>query len=61
MNGQQLIRTIQKYGFEEFEIQFNFTDGHDPFPNVRTFTLDNVCDVGHSEKIVVLEGYEINK
>lgn len=64
MKGKELIRLIEKYGFEDFDFQFCFTDTPeegDTYPNVRTFKMTGVSDVGHSDKVVDLEGEEIIK
>lgn len=64
MKGKKLIQLIEKHGFEDFEFQFCFTDAPeegDTYPNVRTFTLTGISDVGHSNKTVDLEGEEIDK
>ena len=56
MLGKELKELCEKY--PDFEFEFSFTDGYCTFPNVRTFRNLELCDIGHSGKVVVLEGDE---
>ena len=56
MKGRELKKLCEQY--EDFDFEFSFTDGYSKFPNVRTFKNLELCDVGHSDKVVVLEGDE---
>ena len=53
--------TTGKYNnmISAFQCDFSLaTDGYSTFPNVRTFKNLELCDIGHSDKVVVLEGEE---
>lgn len=56
MTGEQLEELAEKY--MDFEFQFRFTGGCSKFPNVRTFGNIELCDIGHSDKVIVLTGKE---
>lgn len=57
MKAKDLINMIKN--FEDFDVEFHFTDGYSKFPNIRSFSLDGICDVGYSSKVIVLDGVEI--
>lgn len=54
MTGRELGKLCELY--PDFDFQFTFTDGYSRFPNVRTFTDLELCDIGHSDKVVVISG-----
>lgn len=56
MKGTELLKLAEQY--PDFDFSFRFTDGYSKFPNVRTFESLELCDVGHSDKVVVLTGEE---
>lgn len=56
MTGKELKQLAEEY--PDFEFQFTFTDGYNRFPNVRNFENLELCDIGHSDKVVVLTGSE---
>ena len=56
MKGKDLIKLAEAYS--DFEFEFRFTDGYSNFPNVRSFNHLELCDVGHSDKVVILTGDE---
>ena len=56
MKAKELIEKLKM--FEEFDVEFHFTDGYSKFPNIRKFSIDEICDVGYSDKVVVLDGKE---
>lgn len=56
MKARELAELLLEY--EDFEVQFNFTDGYSKFPNIRNFEVTGVADVGHSGKVIILEGEE---
>ncbi len=56
MTGKELAELAKKY--EDFNFQFTFTDGYSRFPNVRSFENLELCDIGHSDKVVILTGDE---
>lgn len=56
MKGNDLLKLCEQY--PDYEFEFSFTDGCSKFPNVRTFDNLELCDIGHSNKIVILTGNE---
>lgn len=56
MTGRELAKLAMKY--ENYNFEFSFTDGYSNFPNVRKFEKLELCDVSHSDKIVILTGQE---
>lgn len=60
MKGKEMIRIIQERNLENFDLEFTFTDGHceSGFPNIRTFSIDELCDIGYSSNEVSFDGEE---
>ncbi len=56
MKVSELIEKLSPY--MEFDVEFVFTDGYSKFPNVRSFAVKEVADIGHSDKVVLLSGEE---
>ena len=56
MKGEELKKLCEQYS--DFEFEFRFTDGYSTFPNVRSFNHLELCDIGHSDKIVIITGDE---
>lgn len=52
MKGKELLKLCEQY--PDFEFEFSFTDGYSKFPNVRSFKNLELCDIGHSDKIITL-------
>ena len=50
MKGKTLIDLIKKNKLEDFDIDMVFTDGYSTFPNVRTFEIEELTDIGYSSK-----------
>lgn len=42
----------------DFDVQFSFTDGCSVFPNIRTFNVTGISDIGYSSKTIILDGEE---
>lgn len=61
MKGRELVKIIQDRNLEDFDIQFTFIEGYckSGFPNVRTFNIEELCDIGYSSNKVSFEGDEI--
>ena len=51
-----LIEKLKNY--EDFDVEFSFTDGVNIFPNVRKFENIIIGDIGYSSKIISLSGDE---
>ena len=58
MKGKDLAELAMRY--YDFDFEFSFTDGYNKFPNVRRFNKLELCDIGHSDKVVILSGEEDN-
>ena len=56
MLGKDLEQLCKQY--PDFDFQFSFTDSYSKFPNVRSFEKLELCDIGHSDKVVILTGEE---
>jgi len=56
IKGRDVLKLAEEY--MDFEFEFRFTDGYSKFPTVRTFSQLELCDIGHSDKIVVFTGEE---
>lgn len=56
MKGKDILKLAEKY--KDYDFEFRFTDGYSKFPNVRTFSQLELCDIGHSDKVVILTGEE---
>ena len=57
MKGKELAEICKNYA--DSEIEFIFTDGDNgKFLNIRSFKNIEVCDIGHSDKVVLLTGEE---
>lgn len=57
MKVKELIEKLKNY--EDFHVEFHFTDGYSIFPNIRKFSIEEICDIGHSDKVVILDGKEL--
>lgn len=55
-----MIKIIQEHNLEDFDLEFTFTDGVSciGFPNIRTFSIGELCDIGNSSNEVSFEGDE---
>lgn len=59
MKGKDIIKIIEENKLEEFNLEFTFTDGYmEGFPNIRTFSIDTLSDIGNSTKEVSFDGQE---
>ncbi|ADZ82691.1 hypothetical protein [Cellulosilyticum lentocellum] len=56
MKAKDLAEKLLEY--QDFDVQFNFTDGFSKFPNVRHFKVTGISDIGHSDKVLILDGVE---
>ena len=45
--------------YDDFEIQFSFTDACEKFSSIRTFSNLELCDVEYSDRIICLTGNEL--
>lgn len=57
IKGIELLKLVEQY--PDFDFQFRFTDGYSKFPNIRTFEDLELCDIGYSDKVVILTGRRI--
>ena len=59
MKAKELIEKLKEY--EDFDVDFAFSEKPqegDHFLTIRVFKNIDICDVGHSSKIVRLSGDE---
>lgn len=56
MKGKELKELCEQY--PGFEFEFRFTDGYSTFPNIRSFNHLELCDIGHSDKVIIITGDE---
>lgn len=59
MKAKELAEELLKY--PDFDVDFVYStfirDGiHTPFPDIYIYKITGVLDVGHSDKVIVLEG-----
>lgn len=60
MKGRELVKIIQDRNLEDFDIEFTFVDGYCKSGiNVRTFNVEELCDIGSPSNKVSFEGDEI--
>lgn len=62
MKAVELANELLKY--PDFDLEFIFTDGCSElpphFPNMRKFNSIEVADIGHSSKLLLLSGEEVD-
>lgn len=56
MRVKDLINKLSKY--EDFELEFVFVDALQERYTVRSFKIDEIADIGHSDKVILLSGKE---
>ena len=61
MKGKDIIKLIQDGNLEDFEVEFAVESPGEIFPDVKSFSIEGLADIGHSDKILVLEAKEIQK
>ena len=59
MNAKELAEELLKY--PDFDVELTYMafkrDGiHTPFPDIYTYKIKGIADIGHSDKIIVLDG-----
>jgi hypothetical protein len=58
MKGKDMIKIIQERKLEDFDLEFVLSGVTEHGINVKTFGIDELCDVGHSENAVSFNGDE---
>ena len=56
MMVKDLINKLSKY--EDFELEFVFVDALQERYTLRSFKVDEITDIGHSDKVILLSGKE---
>lgn len=56
MRVKDLIDKLSKY--EDFELEFVFVDALQERYTVRYFKVDEITDIGNSDKVILLSGKE---
>ncbi|GEM_PF-5354145 len=59
MKAKELAEELLKY--PDFDVELTYMtfkrDGiHIPFPDIYTYKIKGIADIGHSDKIIVLDG-----
>ncbi len=62
MKAKELADELLKY--PDFDVEFVYLtfirDGiHTPFPDVYEYKITGIADIGHSDKVIILDG-EVN-
>lgn len=62
MKAKDLAEELLKY--PDFDVEFTYMTFirdsiHTPFPDIYNYTITGICDIGHSDKVIVLDG-ELN-
>ena len=52
MRVKDLINKLSKY--EDFELEFVFVDALQERYTLRSFKVDEITDIGHSDKVILL-------
>lgn len=58
MKGKDMIKIINERHLEDFDLEFVFTEINEFGINVRTFGIDELCDIGYSSNEVSFDGEE---
>lgn len=56
MRVKDLINKLSKY--EDFELEFVFVDALQERYTLRSFKVDEITDIGHSDQVILLSGKE---
>lgn len=57
MKAKELAQELLKY--PDFEVEFCISDDENSsWPKLRNFNHIEICDIAHSDKIIVLDGEE---
>lgn len=59
MKAKDLIALLESN--PDFEVEFCFSDKSEKMMNLRSFNNIEVADVGHSSKVIILTGDEVEK
>lgn len=61
MKAKDLAEELLKY--PDFDVEFTYLtfirDSNTKFPDIYNYTITGICDAGHSDKVIVLDG-ELN-
>ena len=59
MKAKELAEELMKY--PDFEVEFTHMEFHihTPFPDIYNYTITGIGDIGHSDKVIILDG-ELN-
>lgn len=56
MKVKDIIEKLSDYA--EFDLEFVFVDASQEYFNLRSFKVDEITDIGHSDKVILLSGKE---
>lgn len=58
MKGKDMIKIIQEHHLEDMDLEFVFSEINELGIHVRTFGIDELCDIGYSSNEVSFDGKE---
>ena len=59
MKAKELAEELLKYPDFDVElsyITFKYDGIHTPFPNIYNYKIKGIADIGHSDKVIILNG-----
>lgn len=60
MKGKDIVKIIQEQKLEDMNLEFVISKVNKNGINVKTFSIDGLCDIGYSSNAVSFLGKEIN-
>ena len=60
MKARELAEKLMEH--PDFDVEFIFSEEfnkNDKWPTIRKFNNINISDIGHSDKIIILDGEEV--
>ena len=61
MKVSELLALLQNKDYADFEVELVVTEPNTEgilFPTITTYIIDDIADIGHSSKVVLLSGIE---
>ncbi len=56
MKGKDIIKIIQEHNLEDFDLEFVVTNVNEFGICVETYSIESLCDIGHSSNSVSFDG-----
>lgn len=59
MTAKELAEELLKY--PDFDVEFIYSTFirdsiHTPFPDIHSYKITGIADIGHSDKVIILDG-----